>query len=99
MDCKLERGHSHMYFVPDGTKLCGFYECEDCGSRFLSIQIGPRIICPYCGEAPDMEVGPDEEMPEIQEAAVLKEVIEGENVEKMDTLLSLALTGGDYSWI
>ena len=88
-----------MYFVPDGTKLCGFYECEDCGSRFLSLQIGPRIICPYCGEAPDMEVGPDEEMPEIQEAAVLKEVIEGENVEKMDTLLSLALTGGDYSWI
>ena len=99
MDCKLERGHSQMSFVPDGTKLCGFYECEDCGSRFLSLQIGPRIICPYCGEAPDMEVGPDEEMPEIQEAAVLKEVIEGENVEKMDTLLSLALTGGDYSWI
>lgn len=88
-----------MYFVPDGTKLCGFYECEDCGSRFLSLQIGPRIICPYCGEAPDMEVGPDEEMPENHEAAVLKEVIEGENVEKMDTLLSLALTGGDYSWI
>lgn len=88
-----------MYFVPDGTKLCGYYECEDCGSRFLSLQIGPRIICPYCGEAPDMEVGPDEEMPEIHEAAVLKEVIEGENVEKMDTLLSLALTGGDYSWI
>ena len=88
-----------MYFVLDGTKRCGFYECEDCGSRFLSLQIGPRIICPYCGEAPDMEVGPDEEMPEIHEAAVLKEVIEGENVEKMDTLLSLALTGGDYSWI
>ena len=88
-----------MYFVPDGTKLCGYYECEDCGSRFLSLQIGPRIICPYCGEAPDMEVGPDEEMPEIHEAAVLKEVIEAENVEKMDTLLSLALTGGDYSWI
>ena len=88
-----------MYCVPDGTKRCGFYECEDCGSRFLSLQIGPRIICPYCGEATDMEVGPDEEMPEIHEAAVLKEVIEGENVEKMDTLLSLALTGGDYSWI
>ena len=88
-----------MYFVPDGTKRCGFYECEDCGSLFLSLQIGPRIICPYYGEAPDMEVGPDEEMPEIHEAAVLKEVIEGENVEKMDTLLSLALTGGDYSWI
>ena len=39
-------------------------------------------------------------MPEEKEDAVLKEVIEGEeNVEKYDTLLSLAITGGDYSWI
>jgi hypothetical protein len=29
----------------------------------------------------------------------MKEYIEGEDVEKYDTLLSLALTGGDYSWI
>lgn len=88
-----------MFFVPDGTQMCGFYECEECGSRFLSLMIGPRIVCPYCGEAPDMEIGPDEEMPDAQEMAVLISVVQGEEVEKMDTLLSLAMTGGNYSWI
>jgi len=89
-----------MYYVPDGTALCGFYECEECGERFLSQQIAPRLICPYCGEVPDMEIGPDDEMPEAKEMARLLEVIEGEeNVEKMDTLLSLAITGGDYNWL
>ena len=28
-----------------------------------------------------------------------KEMVEGEDVEKYDVLLSLAITGGDYSWI
>ena len=89
-----------MYYVPDGTQMCGFYECEDCGERFLDIKVAPRLICPYCGEAPDMEIGPDEEMPEAHEAAKLLEVIEGlENVEKMDGLLSLAITGGDCEWL
>ena len=89
-----------MYFVPDGTARCGFYECEDCGQRFLDVKIVPTLICPYCGEEADMELGLDEEMPEIREAAKLLQVVEGEEeVEKMDTLLSLALTGGDYSWI
>ncbi len=89
-----------MYFVADGTKRCGFYECRECGWRFLDEMIFPRIICPNCGEAADMEVGPDEEMPETAETAELLEVIEGEEeVEKMDTLLSLAVTGGDESWI
>lgn len=88
-----------MFFVPDGTQMCGYYECEECGSRFLSLMIGPRIVCPYCGEAPDMEIGPDEEMPDAREMAVLISVVQGEEVEKMDTLLSLAVTGGDYSWI
>lgn len=60
-----------MYYVPDDTEMCGYYECRECGSRFLDLKIGPQIICPYCGE----------------------------EVEKMDTLLSLAVTGGDYSWI
>lgn len=47
-----------------------------------------------------MEIGPDEEMPVIQETAKLKEMIRGaEEVEKMDTLLSLAVTGGDFTWI
>ena len=89
-----------MYYVPDGTAICGFYECEECGERFLSQQIAPRLICPYCGEVPDMEIGPDDEMPEAKEMATLLQVIEGEEeVEKMDTLLSLAITGGDYNWL
>ena len=45
-----------MYFVPDGTTMCGYYECEDCGMRFLDLQIGPCIVCPYCGEEVDMEL-------------------------------------------
>ena len=88
-----------MYFVPDGTKRCGYYECEDCGRRFLDVRIGPALVCPYCGEEPDMEIGPDDEMMEAVESAMLQAVIEGEDVEKYDTLLSLALTGGDYGWI
>ncbi len=89
-----------MYYVPDGTARCGFYVCENCQNRFLDSAIAPRIVCPYCGETVDMEIGPDETLPEVKEEAVLQEVIEGEeNVEKYDTLLSLAITGGDYSWI
>lgn len=95
-----EKGGLTMYFVPDGTDRCGFYECKDCGSRFLSVQIGPTLICPYCGEEVDMEIGPDDEMPKAREAAVLLDVIMGEeDVAKMDSLLSLAVTGGDYEWI
>ncbi|MCQ2543492.1 MAG: hypothetical protein MJ126_04950 [Lachnospiraceae bacterium] len=89
-----------MYYVPDGTELCGFYECEDCQERFLNLQIAPYIVCPYCGETPDMEIGPDDEVPDSCEHAKLIKVIEGaEEVEKMDGLLSLAYTGGDYDWI
>ncbi len=47
-----------------------------------------------------MEIGPDEEMPKVVETAKLLQVVSGEEeVEKMDTLLSLAITGGDYEWI
>ena len=89
-----------MYYEPDGTELCGYYECEECGNRFFSLQVGPRLICPYCGESPEMEIGPDEEMPTVVETAKLIQVVRGVNeVEKIDTLLSLAITGGDYSWI
>lgn len=89
-----------MYFVPDGTARCGFYECKECTMRFLDLRIGPKIVCPYCGEEPDMEIGPDEVMPEAEETAVLLEMVEGEeNVEKYDDLLSLAFTGGDYNWL
>ena len=89
-----------MFYVPDGTTQCGFYECSECGSRFLDLKIAPAIVCPYCGEEIDMEIGPDDEMPENIETAKLLQMIEGnEEVEKMDTLLSLAVTGGDYLWI
>lgn len=88
-----------MYFVPDGTKLCGYYECEDCGMRFLSVVVAPYIVCPYCGEEVDMELGPDEEMAQAPEAAKLLQVVRDDEVEMMDRLLSLALTGGDYNWL
>lgn len=88
-----------MYYVPDGTKRCGYYECTECGSRFLSLQIGPSLVCPDCGEVVDMEIGPDDEVPEVKETAKLLQVVEGDDVEKIDTLLSLAVTGGSYDWI
>ena len=89
-----------MYYVPDHTEQCGYYECSDCGTRFLDLRIAPTLVCPYCGEEVDMEIGPDEEMPKAVEAAKLLQMLRGEEeVEKMDTLLSLAITGGDYNWI
>ncbi len=88
-----------MYYVPDGTERCGFYECSECGNRFLDTQIAPAIICPYCGEQPEMEIGPDDDMPVAAETAKLIQMIEGDDVEKYDTLLSLATTGGDEGWI
>ena len=35
-----------MYYVPDGTEVCGFYECEECGNRFLSLktEVGVSIL-------------------------------------------------------
>lgn len=89
-----------MYYVPDDTELCGFYECKNCDSRFLDLKIVPRMVCPYCGEVPDMEIGPEDEMPTIKEDAVLVDTVEGkEEVERMDGLLSLAFSGGDFEWI
>ena len=88
-----------MYYVPDGTERAGYYECECCKERFLDVRIASTLVCPYCGEIPDMEIGPDDVMPEARENAKLIQMVEGEEVEKYDTLLSLAITGGDYSWI
>ncbi len=89
-----------MYFVRDDIDICGFYECSECGQRFLNERVVPYMVCSYCGEQPDMEIGPDDEMPVIAESAKLVKVIEGKDeIEKMDSLLSLAITGGDYNWI
>ena len=46
-----------------------------------------------------MEIGPDDDAPVINESAKLIAMIEGEDVERYDALLSLAITGGDEDWI
>lgn len=89
-----------MYYVPDGTKQCGYYECRKCGNRFLSLERKERVSCPECEAEIDYEIGPDESLEDLLETADLKQKIEGEEeVEKMDALLSLAVTGGDFEWI
>ena len=53
-----------------------------------------------CADIMNVRIGPDEQMPVAKEDAKLLQVVKGvEEVERMDALLSLALTGGDYSWI
>lgn len=88
-----------MYYVPEGTTKCGYYCCESCGEKFLSLQTMNIIDCIYCEQEMDLEIGPDEDMSSLKDTAKLIEVLEGEDVEKMDTLLSLAITGGNYDWI
>ena len=64
------------------------------------MQTMKRIPCPDCEAEIDYEIGPDESLEDVLDTAELIQKIEGEEeVEKIDTLLSLALTGGDYSWI
>lgn len=59
-----------------------------------------RIPCPECEAEIDYEIGPDESMEDVLDTAELLEKIIGEEeVEKMDGLLSLAITGGDCNWI
>ncbi len=88
-----------MYYVPDGTKRAGLYECGSCDMKFLDLKTEPEIECPFCGKDLDWEIGPDEDMEVLSKTAKLIEVIEGEDVERYDTLLSLAITGGDFSWV
>lgn len=89
-----------MYYVPDGTKKCGYYQCGKCGLRFLTLTADPVEECPDCREEYDPEIGPDEEPVSPEKTAKLIQVLEGEEeVRKMDMLLSLAVTGGDYGWI
>ena len=59
-----------------------------------------RIPCPDCAMDIDYEIGPDESMEDMMDTAELIEKLEGEEeIEKMDGLLSLAVTGGDCEWI
>lgn len=88
-----------MYYVPEGTNRCGYYECTVCGEKFLSLQTMEQVDCPYCEAEFDPEIGPDESMQTTESSAKLIQILEGEDVEKMDMLLSLAITGGNYDWI
>ena len=89
-----------MFYLPDGTTQCGFYECKKCGNRFLSLQTMKRIPCPDCERDIDYEIGPDESLDDLLDTAELIQIVEGEeDVAKMDGLLSLAITGGDDEWI
>ena len=55
-----------MYYVADGTKECGYYECKKCGNRFLSLQTMKRIPCPDCEQEIDYEIGPDESLEDVR---------------------------------
>jgi peptide subunit release factor 1 (eRF1) len=88
-----------MYFVPDNTKKCGYYQCEKCGYKFLSLDTSEATTCPDCTAEIDYEIGPDETLETAANTAKLIDIVEDEDVEKMDCLLSLAITGGDYNWI
>lgn len=88
-----------MYFVPDGTEKCGFYECKRCDYRFLSLQTMKKIPCPLCEQEIDFEIGPDESLEDLLDTSELIDVIDGaEDVERMDILLSAAYTD-DESWV
>lgn len=64
------------------------------------MQTMKKIPCPDCEAEIDYEIGPDESLEDVLDTAELIEKIEGEEeVAKMDALLSLALTGGDYNWV
>lgn len=88
-----------MYFLEDETEKCGFYECRKCSYRFLSTYTAAKAPCPLCEQDIDYEIGPDESLEDLLETADLIEIIEGkEEVERMDTLLSVAYAE-DESWI
>ena len=73
---------------------------RNAATAFLSLQTMEKIPCPDCEAEVDYEIGPGESLEDVLDTAVLLQRIEGEEeVEKMDALLSLAITGGDFDWI
>ena len=88
-----------MYFIEEGTKKCGFYECKKCDYRFLSLHTEKKAPCPLCEQDLDYEIGPDESLEDLLETAELLDIIDGEEeVAKMDALLSVAYVD-DESWL
>lgn len=88
-----------MYFVSDDAERVGFYECKECGYRFLSESTEPRIECPNCSNDIDYELGPDESIEDYINSAYLIEIIEGnENIQRYDSLLSCTFVDNE-AWI
>ena len=73
-----------MYYVPDGTKKCGYYECKKCGNRFLSLQTMEKIPCPDCEAEIEYEIGQMKVLEDIQILAQLLQKIEGEERNRKD---------------
>ena len=46
-----------MYYVPDGTTKCGFYECKCCRSRFLWLPTKKKKTIPYSMQDAEMVIG------------------------------------------
>lgn len=88
---KAKKEIGTMYYVPDGTKKCGYYECKKCGNRFLSLQTMEKIPCPDCEAEIDYEIGPDESMEDILDTAQLLQKIEGE--EEVEKIAAIIETG------
>ena len=88
-----------MYYVPDGTKVCGYYECKKCGNRFLSMQTMSRIPCPDCAAEIDYEIGPDETMEDVVDTPSFWKKSRAKRKWPDGRLLSLAVTGGNFDWI
>ena len=73
---------------------------RNAATAFYPFRRWEKIPCPDCEAEVDYEIGPGESLEDVLDTAVLLQRIEGEEeVEKMDALLSLAITGGDFDWI
>lgn len=89
-----------MYFLPDGTKRCGLYECKLCYARSLSLNTAPSMFCTFCAGAVDMELGPDEQVEQITDSAKLLRIVEDEEeIQILDGMLGLSIYDDDDSWL
>ena len=84
-------------------KKCITYQTEPKHVVIMNARNAATAFYPFspdCEAEVDYEIGPGESLEDVLDTAVLLQKIEGEEeVEKMDALLSLAITGGDFDWI